>query len=173
MPAWTSPSSCRWSSLPVCRPSKDARALALTPVPGYTRPRLVARTEWEIMEGQEKVASRSAVPLKLAWALSIHKSQGMTIDRLLVDLAGVFEFGQAYVALSRCSSLEGLSVTGYRKGVVFAHPDVVRFYAQLAADVANADAALSKAPPKSQGGSAPYLSKAVVAPAKKHKMSDI
>jgi hypothetical protein len=50
------------------------------------------------------------VPLILAWALSIHKSQGQTIQRVKVDLGRVFEKGQSYVALSRAATMEGLQV---------------------------------------------------------------
>jgi ATP-dependent DNA helicase PIF1 len=56
------------------------------------------------------VVARHQVPLILAWALSIHKSQGQTIQRVKVDLGRVFEKGQSYVALSRAATMEGLQV---------------------------------------------------------------
>ncbi|ETS84502.1 hypothetical protein PFICI_02527 [Pestalotiopsis fici W106-1] len=63
-------------------------------------------------EGRYSLLLRTQIPLAQGWALTIHKSQGMTLERLVVNLASVFEHGQAYVALSRATALEGLKIEG-------------------------------------------------------------
>jgi ATP-dependent DNA helicase PIF1 len=70
-------------------------------------------------------ALRLQVPLILAWALSIHKSQGQTLSRVKVDLGRIFEKGQAYVALSRATTMETLEVINFEPSKVLAHPRVI------------------------------------------------
>jgi len=69
-------------------------------------------------------------PLRLAYAMTIHKSQGLTLDRALIDIRAAREPGQAYVALSRLSSLEGLWLKDWIKGV-FVSPEAINFYRNM------------------------------------------
>jgi len=79
----------------------------------------------------EPVATATNYPLSLAWACTIHKAQGATLDRVHVDLKGVWEHGQAYVALSRVRSLNDLSLEGFSERVLVVDPLVRRFYSNL------------------------------------------
>jgi ATP-dependent DNA helicase PIF1 len=73
--------------------------------------------------------SRSQIPLRLAYAITCHRTQGSTLDSALVDIgAGIFEYGQAYVALSRVKSLEALYVHDFDPMAFRAHPKVKKFY---------------------------------------------
>jgi ATP-dependent DNA helicase PIF1 len=67
----------------------------------------------------------------LSWAISIHKSQGQTLERVIVDLGRVFEKGQAYVALSRATSFAGLQVLRFHPSKVMAHPRVIEYYKSI------------------------------------------
>jgi len=68
-------------------------------------------------------------PVQFAWALTINKSQGMTLDRAAIDLgSSIFAPGQAYTALSRVKNLEGVCILGLSKQAFITHPDVVEFY---------------------------------------------
>ena len=74
----------------------------------------------------------SQVPLILAWALTIHKSQGATMDAAEIDVgSGIFECGQTYVALSRVKSLDGLYLTSFDAQKIRIHPKVREFYETL------------------------------------------
>ncbi|EPY50497.1 pif1 helicase Pfh1 [Schizosaccharomyces cryophilus OY26] len=99
---------------------------------GGERTIVVQRETWNIeLPNGEIQASRSQIPLILAYAISIHKAQGQTLDRVKVDLGRVFEKGQAYVALSRATSQKGLQILNFSPSKVMAHPKVVQFYKQL------------------------------------------
>jgi ATP-dependent exoDNAse (exonuclease V) alpha subunit len=99
----------------------------------------VPLAEWDIIRYKasaqgdieaETVGSFRQYPLKLAWAITIHKSQGKTFDRLLLDLGGgAFEHGQLYVALSRCRTLEGIVLRHrIRPQDIITDDRVVEFY---------------------------------------------
>lgn len=82
---------------------------------------------WMIADGSKVLAELSQVPLKLAWAVTIHKSQGMTLDRAHIDLSQSFVPGQGYVALSRIRSLDGLNLKGINQTALEVHSTVLRF----------------------------------------------
>lgn len=112
-------------------------------VDGTERVLLMVPEDWKVeLPTGEVQAQRRQIPLILAWALSIHKAQGQTLERVKVDLGRIFEKGQAYVALSRATTQEGLQVLNFRKDKVMAHPRVVGFYTKLY----SADSAIKKKP---------------------------
>ncbi|KAJ1441399.1 P-loop containing nucleoside triphosphate hydrolase [Sesbania bispinosa] len=88
--------------------------------------------EWHVMDGYKVLASRKQIPLILAWALSIHKCQGMTLDKAYINLSGAFGCGMVYTALSRVRSLEGLHLSGFKPSKIQADHEVTKFYRNLA-----------------------------------------
>lgn len=88
--------------------------------------------EWVIEDGLgEVLASYRQIPLALAWAITIHKSQGMTLDAAEIDLSRTFEMGQGYVALSRLRSLDGLKLLGMNKNSLLLDEWVFRINQRL------------------------------------------
>jgi len=83
--------------------------------------------KWELEN--YKGVYRSQYPLRLAWACTVHKAQGATLDSALIDIGtDVFECGQAYVALSRVKSLESLYIHDFCVEAFRLHPTVKAFY---------------------------------------------
>jgi ATP-dependent DNA helicase PIF1 len=86
----------------------------------------VEPAEWSVEESGRIRARISQLPLRLAWAITVHKSQGMSMDEAVMDLTQVFEYGQGYVALSRVRRLSGLYLLGYNQRTFEVHPDVLQ-----------------------------------------------
>lgn len=82
----------------------------------------VSPVDWAVEEHGKVRASITQVPLRLAWAITVHKSQGMSLDAAAIDLSRAFEYGQGYVALSRVRALEGLYVLGWSEDALRVHP---------------------------------------------------
>lgn len=81
--------------------------------------------DWTIEENGKIKASISQLPLRLAWAITVHKSQGMSLDEAVMDLSQVFEYGQGYVALSRVRRLTGLYIIGWNEQTFQVHPEIL------------------------------------------------
>ncbi len=81
--------------------------------------------EWELqVEGKVK-ASISQIPLRLAYAMTVHKSQGMSMDAAIMDLSKAFEYGQGYVALSRVRRFSGVYLLGLNERALEVHPEIL------------------------------------------------
>jgi len=85
----------------------------------------VEAMDWTIEENGKVRASISQLPLRLAWAITVHKSQGISLDEAVMDLSQVFEFGQGYVALSRVRRLSGLYILGWNEQTFQVHPEIL------------------------------------------------
>jgi len=97
---------------------------------GRTISEPIDRHNWWLSEPDD--IGRAQIPLRIAYAITIHKSQGATLDSALIDIgASTFEYGQAYVALSRCRSLESLYIFKLDPKKILCHPKVRTFYEEL------------------------------------------
>lgn len=83
--------------------------------------------QWIIEDNGKIIASVKQVPLRLAWAITVHKSQGMTLDCAEIDLSKSFEKGMGYVALSRLKSFEGLKLIGLNNMAFAVNDDILEF----------------------------------------------
>jgi len=81
--------------------------------------------EWQLEEQGKVKASVSQFPLRLAYAMTVHKSQGMSMDAAIMDLSKAFEYGQGYVALSRVRRLSGVYLTGLNQRALEVHPKIL------------------------------------------------
>lgn len=85
----------------------------------YVRP-----ATWTVEESGSVLAEITQLPLRLAWAITVHKSQGMTLDAVEADLSKSFEYGMGYVALSRVAALENLNLLGLNRMALEINPAV-------------------------------------------------
>jgi len=106
--------------------------------PGEPEPIVVENSTWENIEytvepetaeiKQKIIGTFSQLPLKHAWAITIHKSQGLTFDKAIIDAQAAFAHGQVYVAFSRCRTLEGIMLSSpLKQSAVKADPAIERF----------------------------------------------
>lgn len=100
------------SGMPIIR-TNDGRTVTTEPM------------EWQLEDQGKVKASISQIPLRLAYAMTVHKSQGMSMDAAVMDLSKAFEYGQGYVALSRVRRLSGVYLTGLNTRALEVHPEIL------------------------------------------------
>lgn len=102
---------------------------------------------WEMAEDGKILASVDQIPLRLAWAITVHKSQGMSLDAAEIDLSKAFVFGQGYVALSRVRSLMGLKMIGMSPTALRVDPKIVTFDERFHSESEDAEQAFAELEP--------------------------
>jgi ATP-dependent DNA helicase PIF1 len=100
-----------------------------------TKQRLITVDEhtWKTEDGDKTIAEITQLPLRLAWAITIHKSQGMSLDAAEIDLSKSFEPGMGYVALSRVRSIDGLYIKGINNMAMVVNPQIIELDVKLKA----------------------------------------
>lgn len=106
---------------PLVKLQRNGRIIAVTPY------------SWALEEDGRERARVTQLPLRLAWAITIHKSQGMSLDSAEIDLSRAFTPGMGYVALSRVRSLDGIFLKGINNTALAMHPEIFTFDVQLKA----------------------------------------
>ena len=91
----------------------------------------IEKASWKIEEDNRVLAEINQYPLRLAWAITVHKSQGMSLDAVEVDLSKSFEPGMGYVALSRVRTIEGLTILGMNSGALSVSEEALEFDLKL------------------------------------------
>ncbi len=121
------------SGYPIIK-TRDGRTITIEPM------------DWVVEENGKIKASITQIPLRLAWAITIHKSQGMSLDAAVMDLGQVFEYGQGYVALSRVRSLSGLYLLGVNPRAFMVHPVIMERDHEFRAQSYESEAAFTDLP---------------------------
>lgn len=109
---------------------------------------LVSATSWEVKEENVEMAAIAQLPLRLAWAITVHKSQGMSLDAAEIDLKRSFIPGMGYVALSRVRSLKGLKLLGINQMALQVNPEVAELDREFVSRSNEAIAYLYAIPPE-------------------------
>lgn len=112
--------------------TSDGRSIKISPQP------------WTMAEDGKVLAEITQVPLRLAWAITVHKSQGMSLDAAEIDLRNAFTYGQGYVALSRVRSLAGMKVLGLNSNSLMVDPKIIRMDERLRTESDDAEDAFKK-----------------------------
>ena len=86
---------------------------------------------WTIEDDDRVLARIGQIPLRLAWAITVHKSQGMTLDVAEMDLSNCFDYGMGYVALSRVRSLDGIRLMGLNDMALMVSKDAIKLDKEL------------------------------------------
>lgn len=97
---------------------------------------VIKKQEWNIYNMKDPInpkllASKIQYPIVLSWAITIHKSQGLSLDKVIIDFSDIFLNGQAYVALSRCKSLKNLKLLNFDYKKITVNNEIINFYNNL------------------------------------------